>query len=171
MNFSHYQQLTNLKEEERLTKGDLINCPSSLSSCLDNLQNDFKRNKRIASLWQDWPKIAGKDLSLHCKPLSINRGVLTIGASHPQWIQALIFNKTQLLAALKAKGHEVKSLKIQSHYVIKADEKQTEQTIWKNHPSRIDIHGIKTCVYCNRPSPAGEISLWGKCSLCRRKEL
>ena len=144
---------------------------SSLSNCLDNLKSNWDKNQPIASLWQDWPKIAGKQLSKNCKPISFQMGVLTIGANHPHWIQALLYNRNQLQAALIAKGHQIKEIRIQKHYFEQTQNIQTEKNIWDNHPSRADIHGMSVCQTCNSPAPKGEISLWGKCGLCRRQDL
>ena len=145
--------------------------PSSLQKCLDHLKIQWNKNKNIASLWQDWPKIAGDQLASNCSPINFRHGIPTIGASHPQWIQALIFNRNQLLAALKEQGHEIKELRIKRHYPQEKQKKEAEKDIWNEHPSRADIHGKKTCSICHSPAPAGEISLWGKCGLCRRIEL
>ncbi len=170
MNSDNKPLLSNFNQKQ-LPKEDISTMPASLMRCLDNVKTQLNKNQKIAALWQDWAKIAGEDLASHCSPLSINRGVLIIGVSHPQWAQALLFNRNQLLASLTAKGHEVKALKIQNHYPSKVKQKETEQIIWRNHPSRVDIHGLTTCKFCNGPAPAGEIKLWGKCGLCRRKDL
>ncbi|WP_269622465.1 DUF721 domain-containing protein [Prochlorococcus marinus] len=145
--------------------------PSSISSCLDHLQIEWRKNKSIASLWQDWPKIAGEQLSEHCFPLTFFRGILTIGVNHPQWIQALMFSRNKLLATLRAAGHDVKDLRIRQHYPNQKQLKDSEPTIWAKHPSRSDIHGKTDCPICHNPTPSGEISLWKKCSFCWRKDL
>jgi len=147
------------------------NKPLSLNRCLDELKTGFRKNQKIISLWKDWPKIAGEQLAPHCTPLSLYKGVLVIGANHPQWIQAIIFNRNQLLATLKARGHDVKDLKIKNYFQKKTPNIKTEPESWNNHPSRIDIHGISKCIVCKTPAPSGEISLWGKCGFCRRKDL
>ncbi len=145
--------------------------PSSLSNCLNHIKLDWKKNKAISALWHDWPRIAGAKLASNCTPLTYQGGVLTIGASHPQWIQAVMFNRNQLLAALNAEGHEIKELRIKQHYPAKTNKKEGEQKVWDQHPSRYDIHGKENCPTCKTPSPAGEIALWKKCSFCRREEL
>ncbi len=145
--------------------------PSSLSNCLSQLKTEWKQNKNVAALWQDWSKIAGDKLSPHCKPLTFQGGVLTVGAQHPQWRQALIFNRNQLIAALRAQGHIIKDLRIKQYYPQKTLLKKDEKVIWAKHPSRWDVHGKAICPICKAPSPAGEISLWDKCGLCRRKDL
>ena len=144
---------------------------SSLSNCIDRLKVEWQKDKSIAALWKDWPKVAGKQLSKNCIPLNFQGGVLTIGSNHPQWIQALVFNRNQLIAALRAEGHEIRDLRIKQHYPKKHAPKDNETSIWENHPSRVDVHGKKECPICNSPAPIGEISLWGKCGLCRRNEL
>ena len=144
---------------------------SSLSNCIDRLKVDWLKQKSIAALWKDWPKVAGKQLSQNCIPLNFQGGVLTVGSTHPQWIQALIFNRHQLIAALRAEGHEIRDLRIKQHYPQKITPKDDETSIREKHPSRTDVFGKKKCPICNFPAPIGEISLWGKCGLCRRNEL
>ncbi len=145
--------------------------PSSLSNCLNQLKTEWSKNKNVAALWQDWSKIAGDKLSSHCKPLTFQGGILTIGAQHPQWRQALIFNRNQLIAALRAEGHIISDLRVKQHYHQQPMLQKDEMVIWANHPSRWDIHGKTICPKCRAPSPTGEISLWTKCGLCRRKDL
>ena len=103
--------------------------------------------------------------------LTIQNKVLTIGAGHPQWRQALIYNRLKLIESLKSKGYKIKDIRIRQFYPVDLDQKENEKEIWKNHPSRTDINGIIDCPSCQVPSPKGEIKLWGKCSFCRRKEL
>ena len=121
--------------------------------------------------WQDWPGIAGKRLAPHCRPLSLHRGVLTIGASHPQWRQALQYNKPQLLSALKQAGHAIKDLRVQQHYPPASVTVEDEASIWSRHPSRADVHGMGSCPDCGRPAPNGEMKLWGHCGFCHRQDL
>ena len=142
-----------------------------LKTCLDSLREDWQQNGHLAGLWQDWSRIAGTRLAPHCRPLALQRGVLTIGASHPQWRQALRYNRPQLLAALRGAGHPVRDLKIQQHHASATLTADDEQTIWGRHPSRIDVHGLGTCPTCQRPSPQGEIDLWSFCGFCRRQQL
>ena len=142
-----------------------------LKTCLDSLRQDWQQNGNLAGLWQDWPRIAGARLAPHCRPLALQRGVLTIGASHPQWRQALQYNRPQLLAALRGAGHPVRDLRIQQNHASTTLTPVDEKTIWSRHPSRIDVHGMGTCPRCQRPSPQGEIDLWSFCGFCRRQEL
>ncbi len=160
-----YKNLSNLQNEEASKK------PSPISKCLNHIKVDWQKNKNVASLWQDWPKVAGEKLASNCTPLTFQAGVLTIGASHPQWLQAIMFNRNQLLAALRAEGHDIKDLRIKQYYPQKKQSKEGEKKIWSLHPSRCDVHGKKICPICKISSPAGEISLWKKCGLCRRKDL
>ena len=85
---------------------------SPLGDCLDRLRQDWRRDGSLAGLWQDWPSIAGDLLATHCRPLSLQRGVLTVGASHPQWRQALQYNKPQLISSLNRAGHPVRDLSL-----------------------------------------------------------
>ncbi len=144
---------------------------SRISNCLDKLEDSWEKKKTIASIWKKWPKIAGPELAENCQPLSLQNGILFIGASHPHWRQALLYNRIQLLAALRASGNKVRDLKIKQHYPLQKEVGENEKEIWSKHPSRTDIHGTNICKVCNSPSPAGETNRWGKCSFCRRKDL
>jgi len=145
---------------------------SAISSCLNSLQNSWKKKGNLAGIWKDWKKLTGPQLSQNSQPLSLRRGILVIGASHPEWLQALQYNRLQLLAAFKTAGYEIRDIRIQQHYPkIARNKKESEESIWAKHPSRIDIHGLAICKACKCPSPKGEISLWGICSFCRQKEL
>ena len=146
---------------------------SDLSSCLDSVKKAWQReHNNIAALWQDWSKLAGEPLASNCKPIELRRGTLVIGATHPQWLQALQYNRMQLLARIKAKGYAIRDLRIQLYQATKPRKKlENEQSIWGRHPSRIDVHGLAKCNQCNSPAPAGEMALWGMCGFCRRKNI
>ena len=152
-------------------KKRLLSPPKSLSSCLDDVKLSWKKGNTLRALLQNWPAIAGEKLAPNCTPLSFNRGVLIIGASHPQWRQALLYTRNQLLATIRAAGYEIKDIRIQQHYPTAIKEKETEESIWEKHPSRSDIHGLTICEQCKSPAPYGEIKLWNKCVFCRRKDL
>ena len=142
---------------------------TSIYTCLEEIKASWKGN--VGGLIQDWEEIAGEQLALNCTPLNIQNKVLTIGASHPQWRQALQYNRLELIESLKSYGYQIKEIKIRQHYPVDLVKQKSEQEIWKNHPSRSDLKGIMDCPFCKVPSPKGEINLWGKCSFCRRKEL
>ena len=95
--------------------------------------------------------------------------MLTVGASHPQWRQALQYNKPQLISALNRAGHPVRDLRIQQHHASNAAPLDSEASIWAQHPSRADVHGMGACPSCARPAPNGEINLWGRCGFCHRR--
>ena len=141
----------------------------SIYKCLEEIKSSWKGN--VGGLIQDWVKIAGAQLAMNCTPLNIKNKVLTIGASHPQWRQALVYNRLELLKSLNLYGYQIKEIRINQHYPIDLVTRESEKEIWENHPSRIDKNGIINCPFCEVPSPKGEIKLWGKCSFCRRKEL
>ncbi len=141
----------------------------SIYTCLEEIKSSWKGN--VGGLIQDWVEIAGEQLAMNCTPLNIKNKVLTIGASHPHWRQALIYNRLELIKSLKSYGYQIKEIRIRQHYPIDLIERKTEIEIWENHPSRTDKNGITNCPFCEVPSPKGEVKLWGKCSFCRRKEL
>ena len=94
-------------QRRRFGKGEVLIPPEpapvqAISGCLEALQSIWRQEGSLAALWQDWPKLAGDPLSSHCRPLALRSGMLTVGASHPQWRQALLYSKPQLLAAIRA---------------------------------------------------------------------
>ena len=155
--------LENLKQKTEAKR------EKSIHTCLEEIKSSWKGN--VGSLIQDWQEIAGEQLALNCTPLNIQNKILTIGASHPQWRQALQYNRLELIESLKSFGYQIKEIRIRQYYPVNLVNKESEQAIWERHPSRTDINGIINCPNCEVPSPKGEIKLWGKCSFCRRKEL
>ncbi|MCT0248235.1 DUF721 domain-containing protein [Synechococcus sp. CS-205] len=141
-----------------------------VASCLEELQHEWRRAGSLAALWQAWPRIAGNQLAPHCRPLSLHGGVLTVGAQHPQWLQALRYNRHQLLGALRGSGFPVRDLRFRQHQASTTGLPGSEDTarVWASHPSRVDVHGLGVCPACHSPAPAGELARWGHCGLCRR---
>ena len=141
----------------------------SIYKCLEDIKSSWEGN--IGALIKDWGKIAGEQLSLNCTPLNIQNKVLTVGASHPQWRQALQYNRLELIESLKLSGYEIKEIRVRQHYPNALVVRESEKEIWEKHPSRTDKNGTTNCPFCKVPSPKGEVQLWGKCSFCRRKDL
>ncbi len=75
-----------------------------LEGVLDQLQRDWKGDGHLAALWQAWPRIAGAQLAQHCRPLRLQGRRLTVGASHPQWLQALEALAADGLVTLSRQG-------------------------------------------------------------------
>lgn len=147
---------------------------SPLADCLDSLQGQWRRQgNREAALWQAWPSIAGPQLAPHCRPLQLHGDRLTIGAPPGPWLQALTYNRHQLLGALRGAGFAVRDLRFQQFHTIALPPTAgvIEQEVWALHPSRVDVHGLAECPACQRPAPTGEMARWGHCSFCRRQEL
>tara|TARA_B100000965_G_scaffold359216_1_gene339120 strand:- start:1209 stop:1691 length:483 start_codon:yes stop_codon:yes gene_type:complete len=141
----------------------------SIYTCLEGIKSSWKG--KVGALIQDWAEIAGEQLALNCTPLDIKNKILTVGASHPQWRQALQYNRLELIESLKSHGYKIREIRIQQHYPITLITRESEKEIWEKHPSRSDKNGISNCPFCKVPCPKGEVKLWGKCSFCRRKEL
>ncbi len=144
---------------------------NSISSSLKKIKVAWRKKSNLASISQDWPNLVGEKLAQNCTPLALKGGILTIGASHPQWRQALIYTRIQLLESLRSSGHKIKDLRIQQYYPQKITKIETEKSIWDKHPSRINSTGLKICKSCQKPAPSGELLRWNKCSFCRRIEL
>ena len=141
----------------------------SIYTCLEEIKSSWKGN--VGGLIQEWAEIAGEQLASNCTPINIQNKILTIGASHPQWRQALQYNRLELIKALKAYGYKIRDIRIRQYYPIDLIARESEKEIWEKHPSRTDKNGTISCPFCKVPSPKGEVNLWGKCSFCRRKEL
>ena len=144
-----------------------------LAGCLEALQRDWVREGHLAALWQAWPRLAGPQLAPHCRPLALRAGVLTVGAAPGPWLQALQYNRHQLLGALRGAGFAIRDLRVSQHHPEQQPPPGSleEAAVWARHPSRSDVHGMAPCPVCDRPAPAGEMALWGHCGFCRRAEL
>ena len=140
-----------------------------LADCLETLKRSWRREGHLAPLWLAWPRIAGEPLASHCRPLRLQGGVLTVGAPPGPWLQALRYNRHQLLGALRGAGFAVRDLRLEQDYRTDPPPPggQLEEEIWAVHPSRVDVHGLADCPRCRRPAPAGEMARWGCCSFCR----
>jgi predicted nucleic acid-binding Zn ribbon protein len=146
---------------------------SPLAACLSSLQQQWRQEGHQAALWQAWPAIAGPQLAPHCRPLSLQARLLTVGAAPGPWLQALQYNKLQLLGSLRAAGFPVRDLRFRQYHAtpLPAPGSAAEAEVWARHPSRVDVHGLADCPSCARPAPAGEMARWGHCGFCRRQRL
>lgn len=146
---------------------------SPLAACLGSLQQQWRQEGHQAALWQAWPAIAGPQLAPHCHPLSLQARLLTVGAPPGPWLQALQYNRLQLLGALRAAGFSVRDLRFRQYHAtpLPAPGSVVEAEVWARHPSRVDVHGLADCPGCARPAPAGEMAHWGHCGFCHRQRL
>ena len=125
---------------------------------------------KLLDLSNNWAKVVGKELAKECKPLKIENNTLTIAANHPQWRQALIYNKHKLKESILGLGINLKDIRIVQNYQDESnkDRVSNNKIIWDNHPSRIKNQKILNCQICERPTPYREIERWGKCTFCWR---
>ena len=131
----------------------------------------MEKKGNLNGIWYEWEKLAGSQLAKNCQPLNLQRGILIVGVTHPQWLQALQYNLPQLLGSLRAAGHDVKDIRIKQYHLYPKESLEDEKTIWEKHPSRFDMHETTACRVCQNPCPSGENKIWGMCSFCRRKQL
>ncbi len=145
--------------------------PESLSKSLNDFKSSWEELDKISKISEDWIKIVGLELFKECKPLSIEKNILTIAVNHPQWRQALIYNKHKLKERIEKIGITLNDIKIIQNYELKNKNiKDTNaKIVWAKHPSRINQNNMCICTLCNSPTPEGEIKRWGKCSFCWRK--
>ena len=145
--------------------------PESLQNCLLEFKKSWSDFDNLLNLKNNWEKIVGKEMSKECKPLKIEKNILTIVANHPQWRQALIYNKHNLKESIIKTGVNLKNIRItQNHQDISLENKcDDNKHVWANHPSRVEDKELINCHICNRPTPKGEIERWGQCTFCWRK--
>tara|TARA_Y100001978_G_C23607603_1_gene391924 strand:- start:58 stop:513 length:456 start_codon:yes stop_codon:yes gene_type:complete len=149
-----------------LNKGN----PESLENCLRNFKNSWSEIDNLLELTQNWENIVGKDLSKECKPLKIEKNILTVVANHPQWRQALIYNKHKLKDSINRFGIKLFNIRVIQNYESNLSNNKSSRVNedWNNHPSRIKSQELIKCDFCQRPTPSGEIRRWGKCAFCWR---
>ena len=144
-----------------------------MQNCLDDFKKSWGDLDKLSKLKESWAKLIGLELSDACKPLKIENRNLIIAVNHPQWRQALIYNKHRLKESIRRFGINLNEIKIIQNYEVKTLDKKeiNAKTVWENHPSRIRNHNnyMVICKICNIPAPKGEISRWGKCTFCWRK--
>ena len=145
--------------------------PSSMKNCLDNFTKSWEGLNKISKLNENWEKLIGLELSKECKPLKIEQNILFIVVNHPQWRQALIYNKHRLKESISKFGINLNEIKIIQNYEVRTLNKKemNANKVWENHPSRIKKDNMVICRICNNPAPKGEISRWGQCIFCWRK--
>ena len=146
--------------------------PESLKNCLIDFKKSWSEIDNLLELIQNWETIVGKDLSKECKPLKIENKILTVIANHPQWRQALIYNKHKLKDSINRFGIRLLNIRIIQNYQSNSSKNKSSTSRvnqdWDNHPSRIKSEELIKCDFCHRPSPSGEIKRWGKCAFCWR---
>tara|TARA_Y100000589_G_C27030567_1_gene578815 strand:+ start:236 stop:694 length:459 start_codon:yes stop_codon:yes gene_type:complete len=145
--------------------------PEILKIYLTKLKKSWSDLDNILNLLNNWEIIVGKDMAKECKPLKIEKKVLTIVANQLQWRQALIYNKHKLKESISKTGIDLKNIRIIQNYEDKFIERKLSDnnSNWDNHPSRIKDKGLINCSICDRPTPIGEIERWGKCTFCWRE--
>ncbi len=147
--------------------------PEALNKCLIKFRESWSDFDKMLNLSNDWTKVVGKELAKECQPLKIENNILTIVANHPQWRQALIYNKHKIKESILRLGINLNNIRIVQNYQYKLNKNKVSNTklIWDNHPSRIKGQQIQNCKICERPTPLREIERWGKCTFCWRETI
>ena len=78
--------------------------PDPLKNCLDNFKKSWVDLDRLSKINENWKDLIGLELFQECKPLNIEKKILTITVNHPQWRQALIYNKHKLKERIEKIG-------------------------------------------------------------------
>lgn len=147
--------------------------PLSLRNCLDDFKKSWEDLDKLSKINEIWEKLIGLELFNECKPLKIENNILTIAVNRAEWRQALMYNKHRLKERIQKIGINLKEIKIVQNYELKTSNNKitNAKSVWDQHPSRADKNEIITCKFCNCPTPKGEISRWGKCTFCWRKNI
>ena len=147
--------------------------PYSMQNCLDDFKKSWGDLDKLSKITEDWRKLIGLELSRECKPLKIENKILTIAVNNPQWRQALIYNKHRLKERIEKIGISLKEIKIIQNYELETSNKKVtnQKLVLDQHPSNINKNNMSICKFCNCPAPKGELSRWGKCIFCWRKNL
>ncbi len=147
--------------------------PHSIQNCLDDFKKAWEDLDKLSKINDNWSNLIGLELSKACKPLRIYQKTLTIAVNHPQWRQALIYNKHRLKESIGRFGINLNEIKIIQNYEVKTLDKKeiNAKKIWENHPIRIKNNNMVICKICSSPTPKGEIIRWGKCTFCWRKNI
>ena len=145
--------------------------PELLRNCLDDFKKSWGDFDKLTKISDNWEKLIGLELFKECKPLKIEKNVLTIAVNNPQWRQALIYNKHRLKDRIEKIGINLHEIKIIQNYELKTVNinSTNAKSVWEKHPSRVYKNNMRICKVCNCPTPDGEIKRWGKCTFCWRK--
>ena len=83
-----------------------------LKNCLDNFKKSWVDLDKLSKINEYWKNLVCLELFLECKPLNIEKKILTIAVNHPQWRQALIYNKHKLKERIEKIGITLNEIKI-----------------------------------------------------------
>lgn len=106
--FRSYRSRTKKSEglEEERNKRDE---PGKLSEVLDELitTRDWKKGIAEGTLFSNWRKIVGDEVAIHCEPITLLEGRLTIRAETTAWATQLRFMQDQILKTLQSHSEGV----------------------------------------------------------------
>ena len=113
--------------------------PQKLEYCLNDFKKSWREFDEISNILENWSRIVGLELSKECKPLKIEQNILIISVNHPQWRQALIYNKhiikNNIARRIKINLDEIRI--IQSYEETKLQKKEDAYLVWENHPREL----------------------------------
>jgi len=104
--------------------------PHPLKNCLDNFKKSYGDLDKLSKINENWKNLIGLELFQECKPLNIEKKILTIAVNHPQWRQALIYNKHKLKERIEKIGITLNEIKIIQNYEIKNKNIQNSNNEW-----------------------------------------
>ena len=100
--------------------------PLSLRNCLDDFRKSWKDLDKLSKINEMWEELIGLELFNECKPLIIEKNILTIAVNRPEWRQALIYNKHRLKERIEKVGINLKEIKIVQNYELKTSNKKLQ---------------------------------------------
>lgn len=130
----------------------------SLDGILGNLQSQPEWQLPLNSfqcLLKCWPEVAGKQVSLHARPISIQKDTLWVATSSSVWAQNLTFQRQLLLKKLNP--YLPSPLTDIRFSTAKWQEKNAPSTVtadsWQSHPSRIVTPSAQISASARSPNP------------------
>ena len=113
-------------------------------------QLQINDSKGYGSFFSSWDTIVGMDLSCHCKPGNLKKGLLIIYVDHPGWHQKFLLSEKRILGELKHRFPDLEIRRLAYQYqenleiiekpaisaeVIKLD--KTEENVENQEPKPI----------------------------------
>ena len=80
--------------------------PQSISEIMPKVISKLGLAQKVkeVELLMDWPEIVGKLVADHCKPVTLDRGYLTINVDSSPWLTELErYSKQQILEKIQAR--------------------------------------------------------------------
>ncbi|MEB3337240.1 MAG: DciA family protein [Leptolyngbyaceae bacterium] len=106
-------------------------------------QEGWQERRELQRLIQCWPEVVGLAVTAQTRPISIQRGVLSVATSSSAWAQNLMFERQRLLEKLNTRLEKpltdirFSTAHWQSRRTSSSVNADSQPSLWQQHPSRI----------------------------------